>query len=198
MNTRSDNKSVHSLRKKRPTGPSRVVLSEAVDWCDFFIPKNQHGSDWERCRPQGRKNVHTFLRTVRPVSWACGHETEMLLILKNTFDLIIRGQVLDMTVKELSHDFIRGQSVAETGFHATLDRWSPGAPYVPVSTIYKHNVGLMLGQRLRRWPNIKQTLVQCIMGRCVALCGVVFFTPCNVRDPSQPEIPQLWSTLQIK
>ena len=46
----------------------------------------------------------------------------MLLILKNTFDLIIRGQVLDMTVKELSHDFIRGQSVAETGFHATLDR----------------------------------------------------------------------------
>ena len=62
---------------------SRVVLSEAVDWCICFTRKIQHGGDWERSRHQGQKNVHNFLMTVRPLSWACGHETEMLLILKN-------------------------------------------------------------------------------------------------------------------
>ena len=60
----------------------RVVLSEAVDGCIFFTQKIQHGGDWERSRPQGPKNVHNFLMTVRPLSWACGHGTELLLILK--------------------------------------------------------------------------------------------------------------------
>ena len=60
----------------------------------FALPEKikvfQHGGDWERSRPQGSKNVHTFLMTLRPLSWACGHGTEMLLILKKTiFDLII-------------------------------------------------------------------------------------------------------------
>ena len=31
----------------------------------------------------------TTLMTVQPLSYACGHGTEMLLILKNIFDLII-------------------------------------------------------------------------------------------------------------
>ena len=35
---------------------------------------------------------------------------------KTIFDLIIRGEVLDMTVQKKSHDFVRGQSVAETCF----------------------------------------------------------------------------------
>ena len=40
----------------------------------------------------------------------------MSLIKKKTFfDLIIRGQILDMTV-QMPHDFVRGQSVAETCF----------------------------------------------------------------------------------
>ena len=64
---------------------SRVVLSEAVDWCICFTRKIQHGGDWERSRPQGPKNVHNFLMTVRPLSSACGHGSEMLLILKKTF-----------------------------------------------------------------------------------------------------------------
>ena len=47
--------------------------------------KIQHGGDWERSRPQGPKNAHNFLMTVRPLIWACGHGTEMLLILKTLF-----------------------------------------------------------------------------------------------------------------
>ena len=61
---------------------SRVVLTEAVDWLDWcicFTRKIQHGGDWERSLP---KNVHNFLMTERPLSWACRHGTEMLLILK--------------------------------------------------------------------------------------------------------------------
>ena len=65
--------------------PYRVVLFEAVDWCICFTRKIKHGGDSERSRPQGPKNVHNFLMTVRPLSWACGHGTEMLLILKKLF-----------------------------------------------------------------------------------------------------------------
>ena len=43
------------------------------------------GGDWERYRPQGLKNVHNFLMTVRPLSWASGHGTEMYPILKKLF-----------------------------------------------------------------------------------------------------------------
>ena len=64
---------------------NRVVPSEAVDWCICFILEIQHGCDWERSRPQGPKNVYSFLMTMRPLIWACGHGTEMLLILKKIF-----------------------------------------------------------------------------------------------------------------
>ena len=88
---------------------SCVVLSEAVDWCICFTRKNQHGRDWERSRPQGPKNVHNLLIAVRSVSWAYGHGTELLLNLKKTiFDLIIRGQVLDMTVQRNVPRFCTG------------------------------------------------------------------------------------------
>ena len=62
-----------------------IVLSEAADECICFTRKIQYGGDCERFRPQGPKNVHNFLLTVRPLSWACGHRTEMLLILKKLF-----------------------------------------------------------------------------------------------------------------
>ena len=59
-------------------------------WSRSFTRKIQHGGDWERSRPQGPKNVRNFLITVRPLFWACGHGTEMLLMIKKTiFDLII-------------------------------------------------------------------------------------------------------------
>ena len=35
--------------------------------------------------PKVRKNAHNFFLTVRPLSWACGHGTEMLLILRKLF-----------------------------------------------------------------------------------------------------------------
>ena len=63
----------------------RVVLSEAVNGCICFTRKIQHGGDWEWSRPHGPKYVHIFSMTVRPLSWACGHGTELLLILKNLF-----------------------------------------------------------------------------------------------------------------
>ena len=56
-----------------------------MDGCICFTRKIQHGGDWERSRPQGPKNVHNFLMTVRPLSWACGHGTKILLILKKLF-----------------------------------------------------------------------------------------------------------------
>ena len=58
----------------------RVVLFRAVDWCSCFTRKIQHGGDWERPRPQARKNFHNFLLTVRTLSWACDLVPEMLLI----------------------------------------------------------------------------------------------------------------------
>ena len=96
---------------------SRVVLSEAVDLCIYFTRKIQHGGDWERSRPQGPKNVHNFLLTVLPLSWARGHVTEVLLILKKLFStwLFDRKSYL-WPSREMSHDFVRGQSVAETCF----------------------------------------------------------------------------------
>ena len=63
----------------------RIVLSEAVDGCICFTWKIQHGGDLEQSRPQDPKNVHNFLSTVRHLSWACGHGTEMLLILKKNY-----------------------------------------------------------------------------------------------------------------
>ena len=80
---------------------SRVVLSEAVDWCICFTQKIQHGDDWERSRPQGPKNVYTFLMTL---SWAKMNGTEMLLILKKTiFDLIIQRYFPIWQSKEMYH-----------------------------------------------------------------------------------------------
>ena len=38
--------------------------------------------------------------------------------------------------------------------------------YVPTNAIRSPNVGLMLGHRLRRWPNSKPTL-----GRCIVFAG---------------------------
>ena len=76
---------------------SRVVLSEAVDWCICFTRKIQHGGDWERSGSQGPKNVHNFWMTVRPLSWACGHGTGMLLIPKKIFRLDYSPIHSDMT-----------------------------------------------------------------------------------------------------
>ena len=76
-----------------------AVSSSPMPWIAVLITPEkinvfQLGGDWERCRTQGPKNVHNFLITVRKMNWACGHVTEMLLILKNVFNLIIRDQVL--------------------------------------------------------------------------------------------------------
>ena len=51
----------------------------------LLYTKNPTWRNWERSRPQGPKNVHDFLMTVRPLSWACGNGTEMLPILKKLF-----------------------------------------------------------------------------------------------------------------
>ena len=66
----------HSTRRT-----CRVVLSEAANGCICFTRKIQHGGDWEVIP----KNVHNFLMPVRPLSLACGHGIEMLLIIKNLF-----------------------------------------------------------------------------------------------------------------
>ena len=110
-----------------------------MDWCTCFTLKIQHGCDWERSRPQGPKNVYNFLMTVRPLSWACGHGTEMLLMLeKSIFDLIIQRYFPIWQSKEMSHDFVRCQSVAETccganpSFVSMLGQWLRCCPSIIV------------------------------------------------------------------
>ena len=71
---------ISDLSKQEPFRPLR---GRGLVYC--FYPKK---SSWRRLRaiwPQDPKNVHYFLITVRPVSWACGHETKMLLLLKKLF-----------------------------------------------------------------------------------------------------------------
>ena len=102
-----------------PLAVWRVFRSEALDGCICFTRKIQHGGDWERCRPQGPKNVHNFLITVRPLSCACGHGTEMLLILQlitDFFALITPRYFPIWQAKEMSHNFVRCQSVAQAVF----------------------------------------------------------------------------------
>ena len=35
--------------------------------------------------------------------------------------------------------------------------------HIPTNTIHRNNVGLMLGQRRRRWTNIKPILFKCVV-----------------------------------
>ena len=58
----------------------------------------------------------------------------------------------------------------------------------PANTTHWNNVGLMLGHRLRRWPNIKPTLFQCVVFagtwymdkyHCVITTNIPFNTRCN-------------------
>ena len=95
-------------------GSSLAGSSSPRPWIAVFVlPRKsnvfQHGGDWERSRPQGTKNVHSFLMTVRNMSWACGHVIDILLIIIPIFDLIILGPVvLDMTVQRNASRFCMG------------------------------------------------------------------------------------------
>ena len=106
---------------------------------------------WLRAtKPQGPKNVHNFLKTVRAVSWDCGHVTQMLLIIKKTiFDLIIRGQVLDMTVQRNVPRFCT-RSICGWNLFQPL-----GLPvsWIKANTERWPRVHLMLGQRHGRCAN---------------------------------------------
>ena len=95
------------------SSPSRVVLSEAVDWCICYIRKILHGGDSERSQPQGPKNVHNFATSelsMRAWNWNVTDSKKAI------FDLIIPRYIQIWHSKEMSHDFVRGQSVAETCF----------------------------------------------------------------------------------
>ena len=81
-----------------------AVSSSPRPWIDViicFIRKIQHGGYWERSRPQGPKHVHNFLMNA-------------------TSELSMRAWNWNVTdskkTKEIFHDFVRGQSVAETCF----------------------------------------------------------------------------------
>ena len=100
-----------SFKPPRPgTEPRTLAWNAAVLTTTLGPPP---GGDWERSRPQGPKNVHNLLLAVRPLSWACGHGTEMS---KTIFDLITPRYFPIWQFKEMSHDFVSGQSVAETCF----------------------------------------------------------------------------------
>ena len=110
-----------------------------MDWCISFTRKIQHGSDWERSRTQGPKNVHNFLVTVRPVSWACGHGTEMLLILKKYFRP-------DYSRGSLRYD---SPTKCPTILYG-VNLWLKPVPLITWKIIYGFTWdGLRFGQRLR-------------------------------------------------
>ena len=70
--------------KNRGGGGIIAVSSSPMPWMDIFaLPEKWQ---WLRAIPTPRsENVHNFLMTVRPLNWACGHGTELLLILKKLF-----------------------------------------------------------------------------------------------------------------
>ena len=51
------------------SGGSLAMSSTWRPWMNVFAREIQHGGDWERFRPQGPKNFHNFLMTVRLLSW---------------------------------------------------------------------------------------------------------------------------------
>ena len=61
--------------------------------------------------PIVREMSITILMTVRPLGYACRHGAEMLLTLKNIFDLNIARYFELWHSIEMSHDFVCGQSV---------------------------------------------------------------------------------------
>ena len=91
--------------------------SEAVDGCICFTRKIEHGGDWERSRPQGPENDHNFFNdcaTSELSMWAWNWNfTDSK---KNIFDLITLRYFPIWQSKEMSHDFVQGQSVADTCF----------------------------------------------------------------------------------
>ena len=89
-----------------------------MDRCICFTQKIQHGGEWEQSWPQGPKNVHNFLVTVAVCAIS---ELSMRVwnwnitdFKKTILDLIIQQYIQIWQSKEMSHDFVRGQSVAET------------------------------------------------------------------------------------
>ena len=75
-----------------------AVSSSPRPWIDAFaLPEKINMAVTESdLDPKVRKMSLTFLMTVRAVSWACGHVTEILLILKKIIfdlDMTVQGNV---------------------------------------------------------------------------------------------------------
>ena len=73
------------------TWPCRPLPGRGLMY--LLYPKNPTWR-WLKAIPTPRsENDHNFLMTVRPLSWACGHATEMLLILKKIFSTWIFSDI---------------------------------------------------------------------------------------------------------
>ena len=103
---------VHSFILREVYQCSRVVLSEAVDWCiNFALPKKSNMAVTE----------NDPYPMVRKMSWALTSELSMWawdwnVTDSNIFDLIIPRYFPIWQSKEMFHDFVRGQSMAETAW----------------------------------------------------------------------------------
>ena len=99
-----------------------AVTSSPMPWITVFVSPEkinvfQDSGDWEWSRPQGPKIVHNFVMTTWKLSWACDFVAKKLLILTKIFSTrLFEGKSSIWPSKELSHDFARGQSLAETCF----------------------------------------------------------------------------------
>ena len=62
--------------------------------------------------------------------------------------------------------------------HSVSDYGKVGDAHIPANTTHWNKVGLMLGHRLRRWPNIKPTWFQCVLfaGWYMASQGILYNT----------------------
>ena len=146
------------------------VEGGGVDYCIHFTRKNQRFSTWRWLRAMSTprfENARNVLMTARHMSWACELAAEMLLILISLFSTwLIQAKVSDMTAQRNDPRFCMS---AICGWNLQFQiliqlHWDTFSPaHFPANTRHWANVGLMLGQRRRRWTNIKPILVQCLV-----------------------------------
>ena len=65
----------------------------------------------------------------------------------------------------LNHNFELGPTLTQrrAGVRVSTGRTAPGNPGNPANTIHSPNAALTLGQRRRRWSNVKTVLGECIV-----------------------------------
>ena len=111
---------------------------------------------WIWCLYTGRCGIFTQVRYGVYTQVRCGvySQVDVLIIHRSDMVFIHRCAVVGRhdSLLSLSHSC-----------HQILMDWQVCCTQLPANTTHPTNAGSMLGQRRRRWPNIKPALCQCLM-----------------------------------